>query len=408
MKILFVCQHYKPEPFRLSDICEDLVQRGHEVAVLTGIPNYPEGEIYADYRKRKKRRETINGVTIFRSYTIARRKNTLYRILNYFSFALSSTIGVIFGRYKAKNGLDFDCVFVNQLSPVMMAWAGIVYKNKYNKPMFLYCMDVWPDSLIVGGVKENGLIYKIFEFISKKVYQASDYIFVTSLSFKDYFVKKFNIPLHKITYLPQYAEDLFVPSELKTNKNAINLTFAGNIGKSQNLETILKAASAIEQIPDLAKRVHFHFVGDGTELLNMQKLACELELENTSFYGRRPLEEMPDFYTKSDAMLVSLIGDSIISRTLPGKVQSYMAAGKPIIGAISGDTQRVVKEAKCGFISPEGDVDQLVKNIRKFCLLSVEEREKLGRQARCYYEEQFSKEWFMTYLENHLKEGLLS
>ncbi|KAA00382.1 glycosyl transferase family 1 [Streptococcus pneumoniae DAR3264] len=240
MKILFVCQHYKPEPFRLSDICEDLVQRGHEVAVLTGIPNYPEGEIYADYRKRKKRRETINGVAIFRSYTIARRQNTLYRILNYFSFALSSTIGVIFGRYKAKDGSDFDCVFVNQLSPVMMAWAGIAYKNKYNKPMFLYCMDVWPDSLIVGGVKENGLIYKIFEFVSKKVYQASDYIFVTSLSFKDYFVKKFNIPLHKITYLPQYAEDLFVPNELKTNKNTIDLTFAGNIGKAQNLETILK------------------------------------------------------------------------------------------------------------------------------------------------------------------------
>lgn len=408
MKILFVCQHYKPEPFRLSDICEGLVQRGHEVAVLTGIPNYPEGEIYADYRKGKKRRETINGVTIFRSYTIARRKNTLYRILNYFSFALSSTIGVLFGRYKAKDGSDFDCVFVNQLSPVMMAWAGMAYKNKYNKPMFLYCMDVWPDSLIVGGVKENGLIYKIFEFISKKVYQASDYIFVTSLAFKDYFVKKFNIPRNSIAYLPQYAEDLFLPDELKTNKNTIDLTFAGNIGKAQSLETILKAASLLEKIPDLPRKIHFHFVGDGTELSNMQELSRTLGLENVSFYGRRSVEEMPEFYKKSDAMLVSLIGDSIISCTMPGKVQSYMAAGKPIIGAISGDTQRVVEEAQCGFISPEKDVDQLVKNICEFSMLSIEKKEELGKKARCYYEEHFSKDRFMVSLENHLREGLLS
>lgn len=408
MKILFVCQHYKPELFRLSDICEDLVRKGHEVSVLAGIPNYPEGKIYADYRHSKKRREIIEGVTIYRTYTIPRKKSVVYRLLNYFSFAISSTIGVLLGKYKTKDGSNFDCVFVNQLSPVMMAWAGMVYKNKYKKPLFLYCMDVWPDSLTVGGVKQDGLIFKLFKFISKQVYRASDYIFVTSPSFKNYFVKQFDILEQKITYLPQYAEDLFIPDESKVNKESVDLTFAGNIGKAQNLETILKAASLIEKNADLPKKIHFHFVGDGTELLSMKSLAHELGLENVSFYGRRSLEEMPTFYKKSDAMLVSLIGNSIVSRTIPGKVQSYMAAGKPIIGAISGDTKTILEDAKCGFVSPEQDVEQLAQNICEFSMLSTEEQRELGKQARCYYEKHFSKEQFMTQLENYLREELLS
>lgn len=408
MKILFVCQHYKPEPFRLSDICEDLVRKGHEVSVLAGIPNYPEGKIYADYRHSKKRREIIEGVTIYRTYTIPRKKSVVYRLLNYFSFAISSTIGVLLGKYKTKDGSNFDCVFVNQLSPVMMAWAGMVYKNKYKKPLFLYCMDVWPDSLTVGGVKQDGLIFKLFKFISKQVYRASDYIFVTSPSFKNYFVKQFDILEQKITYLPQYAEDLFIPDESKVNKESVDLTFAGNIGKAQNLETILKAASLIEKNADLPKKIHFHFVGDGTELLSMKSLAHELGLENVSFYGRRSLEEMPTFYKKSDAMLVSLIGNSIVSRTIPGKIQSYMAAGKPIIGAISGDTKTILEDAKCGFVSPEQDVEQLAQNICEFSMLSTEEQRELGKQARCYYEKHFSKEQFMTQLENYLREELLS
>ena len=408
MKILFVCQHYKPEPFRLSDICEDLVRKRHEVSVLAGIPNYPEGKIYADYRHSKKRREIIEGVTIYRTYTIPRKKSVVYRLLNYFSFAISSTIGVLLGKYKTKDGSNFDCVFVNQLSPVMMAWAGMVYKNKYKKPLFLYCMDVWPDSLTVGGVKQDGLIFKLFKFISKQVYRASDYIFVTSPSFKNYFVKQFDILEQKITYLPQYAEDLFIPDESKVNKESVDLTFAGNIGKAQNLETILKAASLIEKNADLPKKIHFHFVGDGTELLSMKSLAHELGLENVSFYGRRSLEEMPTFYKKSDAMLVSLIGNSIVSRTIPGKVQSYMAAGKPIIGAISGDTKTILEDAKCGFVSPEQDVEQLAQNICEFSMLSTEEQRELGKQARCYYEKHFSKEQFMTQLENYLREELLS
>ena len=408
MKILFVCQHYKPEPFRLSDICEDLVRKGHEVSVLAGIPNYPEGKIYADYRHNKKRREIIEGVTIYRTYTIPRKKSVVYRLLNYFSFAISSTIGVLLGKYKTKDGSNFDCVFVNQLSPVMMAWAGMAYKNKYKKPLFLYCMDVWPDSLTVGGVKQDGLIFKLFKFISKKVYRASDYIFVTSPSFKSHFVKQFDISEQKITYLPQYAEDLFIPDESIVNKESVDLTFAGNIGKAQNLETILKAASLIEKNTDLPKKIHFHFVGDGTELLSMKALAHELELKNVSFYGRRSLEEMPTFYKKSDAMLVSLIGDSIVSRTIPGKVQSYMAAGKPIIGAISGDTKTIIEEAKCGFVSPEQDAEQLAQNICEFSMLSVEEQKELGKQARYYYEKHFSKEQFMAQLENYLREEFSS
>ena len=136
MKILVVCQYYSPEPFRISDICEEMVKRGHDVTVITGIPNYPEGVIYKGYENGQKREENINGVKVHRCFTIPRKNGALYRILNYFSFSISSTL---FARKcKTSDGLPFDVVFVNQLSPVMMACAGITYGKKFKKPLFLF------------------------------------------------------------------------------------------------------------------------------------------------------------------------------------------------------------------------------------------------------------------------------
>lgn len=383
MKILVVCQYYYPEPFRITDICEELVRRGHEVLVVTGTPNYPMGEIYPGYENGQNMDEVLNGVRIHRCITAPRKTGTLNRMKNYFSYPIASQ------KYIKTLDDSFDVVFVNQLSPVMMAGAGIWYKNKYKKKLVLYCLDLWPESLCVGGIRKNSVIYKVFKSISKRVYQAADELLITSRAFREYFVDMFDIIDEKIKYLPQYAETQFQNMKTKELGEIFNLVFAGNIGTAQSVGTIVEAAKILRD-----KNVRFHIVGDGIELEHLKKQAEGLQ--NIVFYGRKSIEEMPMYYDMADAMLVTLINDPIISLTLPGKVQTYMAAGKPIVGAINGETALVLNEAQGGYCGEAENAVQLADNIVK--LMNSGNVEMLGRKNRDYYREKFSKEEFITNL----------
>ncbi len=394
MKILVVCQHYYPEPFRISDMCEELTRLGHEVTVITGVPNYPMGRIYDGYKKRQNRRQNINGVDVHRCFTIGRRSGILFRVLNYYSFAISSKL------HALKMRDNFDIVFVNQLSPVMMANAGVAYKKKHGKKLVIYTLDLWPESLAVGGIKAGSLPYKYFHRVSEKIYQSADEILVSSKNFIGYFKEHFGIPDKKLFYMPQYAEDMF--SEIaaeKVDKPTVDLMFAGNIGKAQSIDTIVEAARLLTD----KKKLRFHIVGDGSELDNTKKLAENYGLDNIIFHGRHPLEEMPVFYRNADALIVTLEKNPIISRVLPGKVQSYMAAGKPLIGAIDGAAKEVIEESGCGFVAEAENAEQLSEMIREFCALSAEQREILGKNGREYYDSYFTKNVFMKTLLSHLE-----
>ena len=387
MKILVICQYYYPEPFRINDICEEMVRRGHEVTVVTGEPNYPEGFIYKGYENHAHADEVINGVKVHRCPIIPRKTGTLYRLLNYFSYPHHAKKYI-----KQLNG--FDVVLVNQLSPVMMAEPAISYKKKHKVPVVMYCLDLWPESLVAGGVKRSSLVYKVFHLISKRIYRKMNRVLITSRMFKRYLKKEFQIHSDKIKYLPQYAEGLFETLPNKVPGKITDLVFAGNIGEIQGVETIIKAAIKMKTDP-----VHFHIVGGGTYLERLQKIAEGQD--NITFYGRRPLEEMPEFYAKADAMLVTLKADPVLSLTLPGKVQSYMAVGKPIIGAIDGETAEVIKASKCGYCGKAEDVDALVNNIR--CFMKETDKQQLGKNARHFYERCFERQKFMEKLEDELR-----
>ena len=301
---------------------------------------------------------------------------------------------------KAADGSEFDVVFVNQLSPVMMAYAGMLYKWKHNKKLVLYCLDLWPESLAAGGIKKNSPIYKLFDRISGQIYKSCDQILVTSKSFIGYLSQKFAISENNFTYLPQYAEDLFENVASKAEaKKTIDFVFAGNIGTLQSVDTIIEAAELLKD----NKQLLFHIVGGGIELASLQDAVKAKNLENVIFYGRRPVEEMPKFYSMADAMLVTLTGDPLLSLTLPGKVQSYMAAGKAIIGAIDGETKTIVEEAQCGFICESGDFKALAESILKFCRLCNEDRKQMEINSRNYYKNKFSKNNFVKFLEDKLK-----
>lgn len=394
MKILVVCQHYWPEPYPLADICEELVRIGHTVHVITGIPNYPMGRIYSEYRNGKNRRQERNGVRITRTFTIGRRKNIVFRILNYFSFAISST-------WHAKHlKEEYDIVFTNQTSPVIMSLAAITYAKKWNKKCVLYCMDLWPASLKIAGIRENGLVFGYAKHISRHIYNAVDTILITSQGFRGYLRDELGVADKRIAYLPQYANDVFTRDlPAAPSKNSIDLVFAGNIGKAQNLKTMLGAAVLLQDIDAL----RWHIVGDGQELESLKALAAKLGLEGVIFHGRKPMEEMPAYYSLADAMVVCITEDPLVSLTLPHKVQTYMAAGKPILAASNGEVARVVNESGCGFCAPAGDPVAFAEAVRSFLALSVEDRIRLGQNAHRYYLNSFSKELFFKELFIHLE-----
>ena len=394
MKILVVCQHYFPEPFRLPDICETLVRRGHAVTVVTGTPNYPEGEIYDGYAKGARADEVINGVRVHRCPLIPRKTGTLYRVLNYYSFVLSSEW------YLRRCKEDFDVVFVNQLSPVMMAQAGLSWVKRHGKKCVLYCLDQWPESLLAGGIRKDSIVYQIFLRVSQNIYRRADDLLVSSRGFVNYFRQVLKLEDKRIRYMPQYAEDLFdTLPEPAQKKDSVDFMFAGNVGALQSVDTIVEAARLVQN----EKKIHIHIVGGGIALEACKKQAEGLE--NVTFHGRHDIGEMPAFYAMADAMLITMKDDPVLSATLPGKVQTYMAAGKPVVGAIGGETARVVNEdAACGMCCAPEDA----KGLADIMLRIAEDdalRVQFGENARRYYQEYFRKEQFFALLETVLQEN---
>jgi len=386
VKILVVCQYYKPEPFRISDICEELVTRGHEVSVVTGLPNYPMGEIYSGYEAAAGTDEVIGGVKVHRCALHPRKSGALHRFWNYYSFVFSSC------RYLGSLKEDYDVVFVNQLSPVMMAEGALKYAKKRGKKTVLYCLDLWPESLTAGGIKPGSLIYKVFYQISRRIYKAADEIVITSKGFEEYFRKTLALPNTPIYYLPQYAEELFddIPPA-KLHGEPYHFLFAGNIGEMQSVQTIVATAKLLEE----DTRIRIDIVGDGSDLARCKELAQGLP--NITFHGRKDVSEMPGLYTMADAMLVTLKDDPIISATLPGKVQSYMAAGRCVVGAITGETATVVQDADCGVCVAAENAAALADAMRSLAD-SPEKFSHYGENAKKYYQENFRKEAFINTL----------
>lgn len=393
MKILAVCQHYWPEPYPLQDILEELVKHGHTVDLITDIPNYPMGEIYSGYQNGRCQKETHNGVNIIRTFTIPRKHNAIFRLLNYYSYAVSSTL------YAKRMTQDYDVVFTNQTSPVMMSSAAFEYARRHGKKTVMYCMDLWPACLAAGGITQKSAVYKFFGWESRRLYNKADRILITSQMFQDYLVQQHGVDREKIRYLPQYAAEQFGTVDTQAQpKQTIDIMFAGNVGTAQNLTTVLRAAEILREV----KNLRWHIVGDGSELEHLKAAARQKKLENVIFYGRRPSEEMPRCYAMADAMLVTLTADPFISLTLPGKVQTYMAAGKPILGAAAGEIPQVIQAAQCGFCAPPEDAQALAQAVRDF--LACPDKPRLGRNARKYYEEHFTKAQFMETLEAELKQ----
>lgn len=390
MKLLIVSQHYWPENFRITDIAESLTSLGHDVTVLCGLPNYPKGYIFDDYKHGKNRIQEHNGVHIIRAKEIGRRNNILFRFLNYYSFPHYAN------KLVKKLDKDFDVVLINELSPIMSANPGLKYAKKYNKKVVMYEMDLWPESLLAGGIKKDSFIYNHYKKVSAKIYSQCDKILVSTKEHIDYIKALPNCNNLDIDYLPQYAESIFEGGDFITEDNdVIDLMFAGNIGKAQSVDIIIKAAALLKDNP----KYKFHIVGSGSELDNVKKLAEELKTDNVIFYGQRPLSEMPELYKLADAMLVTLEDKPYANMTIPGKVQSYMAAGKPIIGSINGACSNLIKDEGIGYCCDSGDNEALANIIKQ---LEINDLLNKGKHAKQVYQEKYNKDKFIKTLCDEL------
>lgn len=387
MKILLVCQYFYPERFRVNDICYELVKQGHDVTVLTGLPNYPDGVVKEEYKK--VRYEEINGVKVYRSWLLGRGKTNKTLFINYLTFALSASVRVL----KLKD--KFDKIIVYQLSPITMAVPAIVAKKKFNKPMIIYTHDLWPESIASGGIDSKSFIYKVVKKISRAIYNQADEIWLSSKMFENYFRDYLKID-KPMTHLPVYAEDLFESIPQKESDGKVNLVFAGNIGEMQSVETIIFAANELKE----QNNIIFHIVGDGSSKEKCLELKNKFQLDNVIFHGSHPVESMPYYYSLADAFLITLKDNKSISYTLPNKVQSYMAAGKPILGAINGETAKVIQDAKCGMTVDAENFNDLSVIIKKF--VDMENKEDLSRKSKQFYEENYSKEKYFVHFEKTL------
>lgn len=393
MRILVSCQHYWPEPFNTSDVCEELVRRGHSVTVITGMPNTGmEGnDLPEEYKARGQFEEERNGVRIIRVPLHPRKYGALNRVRNYLTFWHNGK--------RAAVGLagDFDVVLGYQFSPVMQVDPGIVYAKKHGIKNLLYCFDLWPASLLAGGFKENSLPFKWMGKVSKRIYSDADRIAVTSPLFDEYFRDELGLQIPASAYLPQYADAAFLdevaPISEGFEPSKVHLTFAGNVGHAQSVETIVEAAAMMPA----ESRAVFHIVGSGSSLEACKKRAAELELKNIVFHGRKPIEEMPAYYAASDAMLVTFADSPMATYTLPRKVTTYLAAGKPVLAALSGETKRVLDAAGCGIACGIEDAEGLARICLEFERSG--NKDEMGQAARKYYMDNFTKEHFFNKLE---------
>lgn len=336
----------------------------------------------------QKRKENYHGVSVVRLPIIPRRKGSLMLAFNYFSFVVSGGIWSLCTRIKA------DYVFIFEVSPMTQALPGVWYAKKSRIPCYLYVQDLWPDNVeIITGI-HNKMFLRCIDKMVHYIYKRCSKIFVTSQSFKET-LKDRKVPVEKVIYWPQYAEDFYHPVKKNKMTDAFTIVFTGNIGYAQGLDILPKAAELLK-----GEKISFLIVGDGRYRVELEEEIIKRNvLEMFQFVGRVKGEEVPDYLAQADVALVSFKDSPLFEKTIPAKLQSYMACGMPILAVANGETKRIIEEAECGVCVPLEDSERLAEAIRLFPQMNGGQMRK---NALRYSEENFLKKKLMNFMEQFL------
>ncbi|MES9903007.1 MAG: glycosyltransferase family 4 protein [Sedimenticola sp.] len=405
MNILIVSQYFWPENFRINDLALALKERGHDVTILTGMPNYPAGKIYNGYSWWKNKRDNMQGIPVIRVPLFARRKSRSWQLaLNYLSFVVTSCL---FGAWLLRNQ-SFDIVFTYQLSPATVGIPGILMKKLKRAPMLFWVQDLWPESLSATGSIKSPAILSAVSRMVKNIYRNCDRILIQSRGFVAPAVAV-GAERDKIEYFPNWAEPLYQPvvldavaperSEVPTEGFVV--MFAGNLGTAQSLDTIIEAATLCKDEP-----IHWVFLGDGRRREWLERAVEDNSLSKVHVLGSRPIESMPAYFSLADVMLVTLRDAPVMTTTIPGKIQSYLACAKPIVAALNGEGARVIEESGAGISVASADSEGLAAAVVKMSHLSEREFQEMGSSALLYYKSYFEREMLVSQLDLWMQQEL--
>ena len=396
-RILIYTNHFYPENFKVNDIAFDFASKGYEVKVITGLPNYPDGKLFEGYGIFKRNKEVVKNVEVIRLPLITRGNGKSLRLaLNYMSYFISTIIYTLKLSFSPK----YDLVFVHETSPIFICLSAVLYKKIKKVPLVVWILDLWPESVFSAGNFDNKTLAKLLTFLVKIIYKQSDTILTSSKGFEESILKKGNFH-DKITYFPNWAEDIFLSNNHEKVPDVklpqgFKIMYTGNLGEAQNFEIILDAAIKLKN----QKNIKWVFVGSGRKLDFIENTIKTHQLEETVYLlGSYPLSSMPFFFNESDVMLVSLKNEAIFNITVPAKLQAYMAFGKPIIGLLKGEGATIIEDANCGYVCSQSNSSELVDLILKLEKLEEQGLEKLSKNAKDYYLQNFSKTKNLNFLE---------
>lgn len=385
-KVLVVSQHFWPEGFRINDICDYLVEKGVDVEVLCGLPNYPKGEFFPGYTWRGPFKEKHNGMQIFRAPEIPRGDNSSLRIfLNYLSFPAASLLHLprlMFGKY--------DKIFLYQLSPVMMSITGLILSKVRRIESTMYVLDLWPENLFSVLNIQNKFLRRLAEKVSHWHYRQADKIVVLSEQMRGKIHSITGLPDEKITVVPQaceslYEEEIHDPELMQRLGEGFKVVFTGNISPAQSFETIIDAAETLrsEGLTDIS----WVIVGDGMSRSDVEKEIARRGLGDLfKFEGHHPVADVPKYTTLADVLVGCLVKSELLEATIPAKVMSYIASGRPLALAMDGEVRSLVEDqAQCGLVGPAGDSAALADNIRSLHAMTPEQRQGLGMKGKAYH-----------------------
>jgi glycosyltransferase involved in cell wall biosynthesis len=404
MKILIVSQYFWPESFRINEVALDLKQSGHEVEVLTGKPNYPEGIFYQGYSGVKPMQERWNDIHVHRLPMVARGENNKFKlVLNYLSFIVS---GLLFGPFLLRKK-QYDIIFIYAPSPIFQVIPASFIGWLKKIPVVLWVQDLWPQSVSATGHIEAKLALKMLEKAVSFAYKHTDLILAQSEAFIPQ-IKRLSPPCTPVKYLPNSVDDSFLCPEakhkvsIKALETGFNVMFAGNIGCAQAIETIVDAAEKLK----LNAQIKFVILGRGSKLNWLKTQISSRQLNNIVLAGHYPVEAMPHILRQASALLVTLAKQPIFELTIPSKIQAYLASGKPVIACLDGEGARVIREAQAGLTVPAENAGLLVEAVMQLYETQNNDLEQMGLNGQNYFKMHFQHHLVMNSLISYLQAAI--
>ena len=391
MKILIISQYFWPENFRVNELAEGLNKLGHEITVLTGYPNYPKGFIYSNFQNNREKFNNYKGIEIIRVPIFPRKSNKFNLILNYLSFLLNS---IFYGYLKLRNR-NFDLVFTFQLSPVTVGLTSAFFSNIKKCPQVFWVLDLWPDTLEALNILNKKWQINLLRVLVNWIYTQCDIVLAQSNMILEE-IKKYPAVKKNAFYFPSWGDsDLFINKSKAApeiiNKEIFTIVFAGNIGEAQDFPSLLRAVMFLGK--KKIKKYRIILIGDGSKKEWLKKEVKRLKIENIfEFHKNYPIERMSEFFKHADALYVSLLNKKVFNMTIPGKIQFYLSAGKPIIGMICGEAAEIIKKSKSGLICNSGDHLNLSKIILRMMNYDQKYLKEMGLNGRKYADREFSKD----------------